>query len=55
MQGKLSNADWERIEEALVKYIGPYDAQSPVPQYEATLDRIQFHNKTGPYAVKLVH
>ena len=56
MKGKLSAADWQRIERAIdiaLEYadLGP----TKTAEYEDTLDRIQAHNKTGAYALKLVH
>jgi hypothetical protein len=56
MKGKLSAADWVRIERALdiaLEYadLGP----TKTAAYQATLDRIQFHNKTGVYALKVIH
>ena len=56
MKGKLSAADWVRIERAIdiaLEYVDLGPAKTA--EYEATLDRIQSHNKTGPYALKLIH
>lgn len=56
MQGKLSAADWKRIEVGLQAALNNLENMSTVEEteFEATLDRIQFHNKTGVYALKLV-
>jgi hypothetical protein len=56
VKGKLSAADWHRIELGLEAAM-EYDSLGPAQraEYEATLDRIQFHNKTGVYALKVIH
>jgi hypothetical protein len=55
MKGKLTATDWQRIEMGLRTVLADNLTPEIRANYEATLDRIQFHNKTGVYALKVIH